>query len=155
MDWQCGIKTGAAVVQAANMPTRYILVRESMQVRCDGTMADVKMLPAFTSKRSPRCFSHVLHDILEGNPDLQLVVSPPSGEDLEHLFEYTAATVDGDGRQETVYLKILDDGCSDLRAEAPHRISEKHIWGRTFEAPPLVDHGKGSKFVKSRVLPPK
>ena len=72
-------KTGVAVVHAAKMPTQYILARESMQVQCDGTMADVKMLPAFTSKRSPRCFSDVFHDILEGNPDLQLVVVRPNG----------------------------------------------------------------------------
>ena len=45
-----GTKTGAAVVHAAQMPTKYILARESMQVQCDGTMADVKMLPASTSK---------------------------------------------------------------------------------------------------------
>ena len=43
-----GAKTGAAVVHAAKMPTQYILARESMQVQCDGAMADVKMLPAFT-----------------------------------------------------------------------------------------------------------
>ena len=45
-----GAKTGAAVVHAAEMPTQYILVRESMQVQRDGAMADVKMLPAFTAK---------------------------------------------------------------------------------------------------------
>ena len=50
----------------------------------------------------PGCFTDVLHDILEGNPDPQLVVVRPSGEDLEHLFEYTAATVDGEGPQNTV-----------------------------------------------------
>ena len=66
MDWQCG--GHAAVVHAAKMPTRYILARENMQVQCDGAMADVKMLPAFTAKRSPGCFSDILHDILEGNP---------------------------------------------------------------------------------------
>ena len=65
-----GAKTGAAVVHAAKMPTQYILARESMRVQCDGATADVKMLPAFTAKRSLGCFSDVLHDILEGNPDL-------------------------------------------------------------------------------------
>ena len=50
-----GSKTGIAVVHVAKMPTQYILARDSMQVQCDGTMADVKMLPVFTSKRSPRC----------------------------------------------------------------------------------------------------
>ena len=102
-----GAKTGAAVVHAAKMPTQYILARESMQVQCDGAMADVKVLPPFTAKRSPGCLGDVLHDILERNPDLQLVVVRLSGKDLEHLFEY--ATVDGDGRQETVYLENRDD----------------------------------------------
>ena len=99
-----GTNTGAPVVHAAKMPTQYILASASLQVQCDGTMADVKMLPAFTSKRSPRCFSDVLHDSLEGNPDLQLVVVRPSGEGLQHLLEYTQAAVDGDGCEETVYL---------------------------------------------------
>ena len=121
-----GTKTGATVVHATKMPTQYILARESMPVQCDGTIADVKMLTAFTSKRSPGCFSDNLHDILEGNPDMQLVVVRPSGEDLEHLFEYTAATVDGDGRQETVYLETLDNGCLDLRADAPQGASRKN-----------------------------
>ena len=82
-----GTKTGATVVHAAKMPTQYILARESMEVQCDGAMADVKILPAFTAKRSPGCFSDVLHDILEANLDVQLVVVWLSGEDLEHLFE--------------------------------------------------------------------
>ena len=94
-----GTKTGTTVVHIAKMPTQHILTRDSMQVQCDGAMADIRMLPAFTSKRSPACFSDVLHDILEGNPDLQLVVVRPSGEVLEHLFEYAQATVDRDGRQ--------------------------------------------------------
>ena len=73
------------------------------------------------------CFSDVLHDILEGNPDLQVVVVRPSGEDLEHLFEYAQASVDVDGRQETVYLENLDDdGCLDLRADAPQGASRKN-----------------------------
>ena len=115
-----GAKTGAAVVHAAKMRTQYILVRESMQVQCDDAMADVKMLPAFTAKRSPACFSDVLHDILEGNVDLQLSVVRPSGEDLEHLFVYAQATVDRDGRHETVCLENPDDdGCLNLRADAP------------------------------------
>ena len=97
-----------------------------MQVQCDGIVADVNMLPEFTSKRSPGCFSGVPHDVLEGNPDLHLEVVRPTGEDLEHLFEYTAATVDGDGRQETVYLENLDDGCLDLRADAPGGASQKN-----------------------------
>ena len=121
-----GSKTGAAVVHAAKMPTQYILARESMQVQCDGTMADVKMQPAFTSKRSTGCFGDVLHDILEGNPHLQLVVVRPSCEDVEHLFEYTATTVDGDGSQAMVYLENLDDGCLDLRADAPQGASWKN-----------------------------
>ena len=122
-----GIKTGAAMVHAAKMPTQCILTRESMQVQCDGTMADVKMLPAFTTKRSPGCFSDVLHDILEGNLDLQLVVVRPSGKDLEHLFEYAQATMDGDGRQETVYLENLDDhGCPNLQADGPQGASRKN-----------------------------
>ena len=54
-------KTGAAVVHAAKVPTQYILAMESMQVQCDGPMVDVKMLPAFTSKRSPGRFTDVLH----------------------------------------------------------------------------------------------
>ena len=62
-----------------------------MRVQCDGTMVDIKMLHAFTSKRSPWCFSHVLHDILEKNVNPQLVVVRRNGEDLEHMFEYTAA----------------------------------------------------------------
>ena len=127
-------RTGAAVVHAAEMPTPYILVRESMQVQCIGTMAHVKMLPVFTSKRSPAWLSDVLHDILEGNPDLQLVVVRPSGEDLEHLFEYTAGTVDGDGRQGTVYLENLDDGCLDLPADAPQGASPKNTsWQSTLQ----------------------
>ena len=115
-----GTKTGAAVVHATKIPSQYILARESMQVQCDGAMVDFKMLPPFIAKRSPGCFSDLLHDILEGNQDLQLVVVRPSGEDLEHLFEYAQATVDGDGRQETVYLENLDDdGCMDVPADAP------------------------------------
>ena len=122
-----GTKTGAAVVHAAKMPMQYILARESMQVQCDGAMADVKMLPAFTSKRTPGCFNDVLHDILEGNPDLQLVVVRPNGEDLEHMFEYAQATVDGEGRLETVYLENLDDDrCLDLRADASQGASRKN-----------------------------
>ena len=97
-----------------------------MQVQCDGALADVKVLPAFTPKRSPGCFSDVLHDILEGNPDLQLVAVRPNGEDLEHLFEYGQATVTGDVRQETVYLENLDDdGCLDLQADASQGASRK------------------------------
>ena len=132
-----GSKTGAAVVHAPKMPTQYILARESMHVQCAGTIADVKMLPAFTSKRSLGCFTDVLRDVLEGNPDLQLVVVRPSGEDLEHQFEYTAATVDGEGRQETVYLENLDDRCLDLRADAPQGASRKNTsWqGFTGDAP--------------------
>ena len=122
-----GAKTGAAVVHAAKMPTQYILARDSMHVQCDGAMADVKMLHAFTVKRPPGCFSDVLHDILEGNPDLQVAVVPPRGEDIEHLFEYAQATVDADGRQETVYLENLDDdGCLDLRADAFQGASGKN-----------------------------
>ena len=101
-----------------------------MLVQWDGAMADVKMLPPFTAKPSPGCFSNVLHNIIEGNLDLQLVVVRPSGEDLEDLFEYAQATVDGDGRQETVYLENLDDdGCRDLRANALQRASRKNtLW---------------------------
>ena len=122
-----GAKMGAAVVHAAEMPTQYILARESMQVQCDGAMADVKMLPAFTAKLSPECFSAGLHDSLEGNLDLQLVVVRPSDKDVEHLFEYAQATVDGDGRQETVYLVNQDDdGCLDFQADAPQGASRKN-----------------------------
>ena len=121
-----GAKTGAAVAHAAKTPTQCILARESMHVQCNGAMADVKVVPAFTAKRSPGCFSDVLHDIFEGNLDLQLVVVRPSTKDLEHLFEYAQATVDGDGRQQTVYLENLDDdGCLDLRAHAPQGASRK------------------------------
>ena len=84
-------------------------------MQCDGAMADVKMLPAFTAKRSPWCFIDVLHSILEGNLDLQLVVVPANGEDLDYLFEYAQATVDADSYQETVYLENLDyNGCLDF-----------------------------------------
>ena len=84
-------------------------------MQCDGAMVDVKMLLASNAKRSPGCFSDVLPDILVGNPDLQLVVVRASGEDREHLFEYTQGTVDGDGRQVTVYLENPDDdGCLGL-----------------------------------------
>ena len=122
-----GAKTGATVVHAAKMPTQYILERDNMQVQCDGAMADVKMLAAFTAKRSPCCFSNVLHDILEGNADQQPVEVWPGGEDAEHLFQSAQATVDGDGRQETVYLENLDDGwCLDLGADAHQGASRKH-----------------------------
>ena len=96
-------------------------------MQCDGAMVDVKMLPAFTAKRSPGCFNDVLHDILERNPNLQLLVVRPSGEDLEHLLEYAQATVVADGRYETVYLeKLDDDGCLDLRADAPQALGKTH-----------------------------
>ena len=126
-----GTKTGAAVVHAAKMPTQCFHARESMQVQCEGAMADVKMLPTFTAKRSPRFFNDVLHDILEGNPHLQLVVVWPSGEDPEHIFMYAQATVDGDGRQETVCLENLDDDrCLDLRADAPQGASRRKTSGQ-------------------------
>ena len=122
-----GAKTGAAEVPATKMPTHYILARESMQVQCDGAMADVQMLPAFTAKRSPGCFSNILHDILKGNLVLQLVVVRPSGKGLVHLFEYAPATVDADGRKEMVYLENLDDDwCLDLRADVPQGASRKN-----------------------------
>ena len=121
-----------------------------MQVQCGGTMADVKLLPAFTSKPSPRCLSDVLHNILEGNPDLQLVVVRPGGEDLEHLSEYTAATIDSKGRQETMYLEDLDDRCLDLRADAPQGASRKntswHGSGNPQCAQPLQAHTKHQRF---------
>ena len=120
-----GSTTGAAVVHAAKLRTQYIFARESMHVQCDGTTADVKILPVFTSKRSPECFSDV-HIILGRYPDMQLVVVRPSGEDLEHLFEYTAATVDGEGGQGTGYLENVDDKCLDLRADAPQGASWKN-----------------------------
>ena len=41
-------RLGVAVVYATKMPTQYILARQYMRVQCDGTVADVKMLPAFT-----------------------------------------------------------------------------------------------------------
>ena len=112
-------KTGAAVVHAAKMPMQCILARASMHVQCNGAMADVKMLPSFTAKQSPRYFNDVLHDVPEGNLDQRLVVVRLNGEDLVHLFEYAQATVDGDGGLETVHLENLDDdGCLDLRADA-------------------------------------
>ena len=74
-----GSKTQAAVVHAAKMPKRYILARQRLHVQCDGTMVDVKIMPAFASKRSLGRFNDVLHDVLEGNPDLQLVVVRPNG----------------------------------------------------------------------------
>ena len=78
----------------------------------------------------------------------------PSGEDPKHLFEYAQANVDGDSCQETVHLENLDeDGPLDLQADAP--LLEKHIMATTFAAPSLPVHGKGSKFAKFRVLPPK
>ena len=125
-------------------------------MQCTGTKGDVKMLPAFTSKRSPGCFSDVLQDTLEGNPHLQLVVVRPSGEDPKHLFQFTAGTVDGGGRQEMVYLENPGNGFLELQADAPlGSLSEKHIMARTFAAPPLLVHGKGCNFVKCRVLPRK
>ena len=130
-----GAKTGTAVVHAAKMPTQYILARESMQVQCHGAMADVKMLPAFTAKRSPWCFNDVLGDILKGSPHLQLVVVRPNGEAQEHLYHHAQATVDGDGRQQTVYLENPDDDkCLHLRADAPQRASRKNTsWQRPLQ----------------------
>ena len=55
-----GTKIGEAVAHAAQMPTQYILARESMQVQCGGSMAHVKLLLAFTSKQSLGCFSDVV-----------------------------------------------------------------------------------------------
>ena len=55
---------------------------------------------------------------MERNPDPQLVVVQANGEELEHLFEYRAAIVDSEGRQETLYLEDLDHKCVDLRAAA-------------------------------------
>ena len=91
------------------------------------------MLPVFTSKQSPRCFTNVLHDALRGNPDPQLVVVRPSGKDLWHLFEYST-TVDGASCQETVYLETLEDGCLDLPAHAPQGASRKNTpWQRPLQ----------------------
>ena len=58
-------------------------------MQCDGTMADVKMLPVFSSKRSLGCFSDVLHDILKGNPNMQLVMVRPRGPGFSEI-EYHA-----------------------------------------------------------------
>ena len=111
------------MVHAAKMPTQCILAKESMQVQCEwchGGCQDA-------TRVHRQAISDVLHDILEGNLALQLVVVRPSGEDLEHLFEYAQATVDGNGCQETMYLENLDDdGCLDLRADAPQGASRKN-----------------------------
>ena len=57
------------------------------------------------------------------------MVVRPNDKDLEPLFEYTGTSVDGDGRQETVHLENLDDGCLDLRVDAPQRPSWKNtLW---------------------------
>ena len=143
-----GAKMGAAVVHAARMPTQNILVRESMQGQCDGAMANVKMLPPITSKRSPGCFSDVLHNIVEGNLDLQLVVVRPSGEDLLHLFEYAHPTLDADGRQHTVYLENLDDdGCSDRTVDAHQGASRKNTsWQGRWQHWPCLSMEKDPKL---------
>ena len=49
-------KTGATVLHATQMPTQHISRKEIMRVECDATIADIKMLPAFTPKRSLGCF---------------------------------------------------------------------------------------------------
>ena len=123
VDWQCGVQDGGS---SGSCRQNAHTIHPCEDVQCDGTMADVKMLVAFTSQRSPGCFNDVLHDILEGNPNLQLVVVRPNGEDLQHLFEYTTATVNGEGRQETVCLENLDDGCLDLCTDAPQGASRKN-----------------------------
>ena len=59
------------------------------------------------------------------------LVAKTSGEHMEHLFEYAQATVDVDGGQEMVYLDNLDDdGCLDLRADAPQGASRKNAFGK-------------------------
>ena len=68
----------------------------------------------------------MLQDVLELNPDLQLVVVRRDGEDLEHLLEYTTTTIDSEDHQGTVYLEDLDDGCLDLRVDAPQGPSQKN-----------------------------
>ena len=97
-----------------------------MEVHCNGTMADVKMLPEFTSKRSPGSLSDSLYNNLEGNPGLQPQVVRGNGEDPEHQFEYTTATVDRDGRQGKVYQENQEDGYVDRRVDAPQRASRKN-----------------------------
>ena len=89
VDYSVGSKMGVMRAHATKMPTQYILARECMQVQWDGTIADVKTLPSFTSNQSVACFNDVLQDVLEGNVNLQVVVVRPNEEDLEHLFVRT------------------------------------------------------------------
>ena len=42
------------------------------------------------------------------------------------MFYYTAPTVDGEGRQETMYRENPDDRCLDLRTHAPQGASRKN-----------------------------
>ena len=57
----------------------------------DAARVHLQAMPRVLHRRSTHIF--------EGNPNVQLVVVQPSGEDLEHLFEYIPASVEGDGRQ--------------------------------------------------------
>ena len=50
------------------------------------------------------------------------MVVRPSGEDVEHLFEFASATVDSEGRQDTVYLEDLHKG----RLDPPQGTSRKN-----------------------------
>ena len=79
-----------------------------------------------------------------------------NGEDLEHLVEYTAATVDGEGRQEMVYLGDLDEACLDIRVDATHGVPRKNTsWQGSLQQCLCLSMEKDSIFVKSRVLSPK
>ena len=122
-----GAKTGAAVVHAAKMPTRYILARESMQVQCDGAMADVKMLPAFTAKRSPGCFSYISTTLRNGTQICKWWWYGQVAKTLSTYLSMPPATACTNGCQETVYLENPDDHtCLDLRADAPQGASPKN-----------------------------
>ena len=57
-----GAKTGATVVDAAQIPTQYIHAKDGTWVQRDSTMVDVKMRPTFTIKQTSSCIGDVLHD---------------------------------------------------------------------------------------------
>ena len=151
-----GANTGALVVHGAKMPTQYILARESMHVQCDGALADVKMLPAFTAKRSPGCFGDVLHDILEGNPNMQLVVVRPVAKTCStYLSIPKLPWMRMAARRRCTLRTRMTTGAWPSEQMPPRGLSEKHIMARTFAEPPLPVHAEGSKFVNPRLLPPK
>ena len=57
---------------------------------------------------------------------MQQVVVWPNGEDLEHVFEYSAAVVGLESRQETVYVEDLDNRYLDLCADASQGASREN-----------------------------